>query len=76
MQSSTLTSKGQVTIPAEVRRRLGLHQGDRVGFVVDGDEVRLVRRESRIEAAFGICKTETSVSLDDMEQIIRQRAGE
>ena len=76
MQTSTLTSKGQVTIPAEVRRRLGLHQGDRVGFVVDGDEVRLVRRENRIEAAFGICKTETSVSLDDMEQIIRQRAGE
>ena len=76
MQSSTLTRKGQVTIPAKVRRRLGLHPGDQVGFVVDGDEVRLVRKESRIEAAFGICKTETSVSLDDMEQIIRQRAGE
>ena len=75
MQMSTLTSKGQVTIPAEVRRRLGLHRGDRVGFVVDGDEVRLVRRESRIEAAFGICKTETSVSVEDMEQIIKRRAG-
>jgi AbrB family looped-hinge helix DNA binding protein len=74
MHSSTLTSKGQVTIPAEVRRRLGLHSGDHVGFVVDGDEVRLVRQENRIEAAFGICKTETSVNLEDMEQIIKRRA--
>ena len=76
MQSSTLTRKGQVTIPAEVRRRLGLHPGDHVGFVVDGDEVRLVRKENRIEAAFGICKPKkTSVSVQDMEQIIKHRAG-
>ena len=74
MQNSTLTSKGQVTIPAEVRRRLGSHPGDHVGFIVEGDEVRLVRKERRIEAAFGICKTETSVSLEDMERIIKQRA--
>ena len=76
MQTSTLTSKGQVTIPAEVRKRLGLHPGDRVGFIVDGGEVRLVRKENRIEAAFGICKSDTSVSLEDMERIVRQRAGE
>jgi AbrB family looped-hinge helix DNA binding protein len=75
MKNSTLTSKGQVTIPAEVRRRLGLHPGDHVGFIVDGDEVRLVRKENRIEAAFGICKPkEASVSLEEMEQIIKRRA--
>jgi len=75
MQTSTLTSKGQVTIPAEVRRRLGLHPGDRVAFVVDGDEVRLVRKESQVEAAFGLCKPERSLSLEQMDQIIRERAG-
>lgn len=32
---STITSKGQVTIPAEVRRHLGLKQGDKVTFVLD-----------------------------------------
>jgi antitoxin PrlF len=32
---STITSKGQVTIPAEVRRYLGLEQGDKVSFVID-----------------------------------------
>ena len=75
MHTSTLTSKGQVTIPADVRKRLGLHPGDPVAFIVEGNEVRLVRRESRIEAAFGICKPETSVSVEDMEQVIKRRAG-
>lgn len=75
MRTSALTTKGQVTIPAEVRRRLGLHPGDRVAFVVDGDDVRLVRKESRVEAAFGLCKPEGSLSLEQMDQVIRERAG-
>ena len=33
--ASTITSKGQVTIPAEVRKHLGLKQGDKVSFVLD-----------------------------------------
>jgi AbrB family looped-hinge helix DNA binding protein len=32
---STVTSKGQITIPASVRRQLGLRAGDRVEFRVD-----------------------------------------
>ncbi len=32
---ATVTSKGQVTIPIEIRRRLGLEQGDTVDFVVE-----------------------------------------
>jgi len=32
---STISSKGQVTVPLEVRKRLGLKAGDRVEFVVD-----------------------------------------
>lgn len=31
---STITSKGQVTIPAEVRRHLGIGQGDKLSFVI------------------------------------------
>jgi antitoxin PrlF len=75
VQTSTLTSKGQVTIPSEVRKRLGLHPGDPVAFIVEGDTVRLVRRESSIEAAFGLIKSETSLSVEDMDRVIRGRAG-
>ncbi len=37
MFSSTISSKGQVTVPHEIRRRLGLKEGDRVEFVIDND---------------------------------------
>ena len=36
-----VTSKGQVTIPIEIRRRLGIQPGSRVGFVVKRGEVVL-----------------------------------
>jgi AbrB family looped-hinge helix DNA binding protein len=36
-----LTQKGQVTIPAEIRARLGLKPKDAVRFEIDGDVVRL-----------------------------------
>lgn len=34
--STKISSKGQITVPVEVRRRLGVKQGDRVEFVVEG----------------------------------------
>ncbi len=33
-RSSTISSKGQITVPLEIRNRLGLKKGDRVEFVV------------------------------------------
>jgi AbrB family looped-hinge helix DNA binding protein len=38
-----LNSKGQVTIPARLRERHGLHEGDEVDVVEDGDTLRIVR---------------------------------
>lgn len=40
-----ITSKGQVTIPEAVRLQAGLMPGTDVDFLVDGQEVRLVRAE-------------------------------
>ena len=37
-QSSTISSKGQITVPLEIRLRLGLREGDRVEFVVENDQ--------------------------------------
>lgn len=40
--TSTITSKGQVTIPVEVRRHLGLKKSDKISFVIDAaGDVRL-----------------------------------
>jgi len=44
---STISSKGQVTVPQEIRKRLGLAPGDRVEFVVE--EERTVLRPARSE---------------------------
>ena len=42
-----LNSKGQVTIPAELRHRHGLVEGDEVDVVEDGDTLRIVHRGSQ-----------------------------
>jgi antitoxin PrlF len=44
-RSSTISSKGQITVPLEIRQRLGLKTGDRVEFVVDNG--RTVIRPAR-----------------------------
>jgi antitoxin PrlF len=48
--TATMTSKGQLTVPAEVRERLGLHAGSRVSFVETEDgtyELRVERGSIR-----------------------------
>lgn len=40
--SSTISSKGQVTVPLEIRRRLGLREGDRLEFLPQG-ELTIIR---------------------------------
>ncbi|GIH65443.1 AbrB/MazE/SpoVT family DNA-binding domain-containing protein [Microbispora siamensis] len=41
-----LNSKGQVTIPAEMREKYGLHPGDEVDVIEVGNTLQIVRRES------------------------------
>jgi AbrB family looped-hinge helix DNA binding protein len=48
-----LTQKGQVTIPAEIRHRLGLKPKDVVRFEIEGDEVKLKPVTSQLLAGFG-----------------------
>lgn len=60
MQSTTVTSKGQVTIPKSVRQQLGICQGSQVEFVViDGRvELHVVRHPATVpESGFGLLKS-------------------
>ena len=59
MLTTTMTSKGQVTVPKEVRQRLGLRRGSRVAFAVEGDHAVLrpaVPDRSRPKSGFGMIK--------------------
>ena len=38
---ATVTTKGQVTIPVSLRRRLHLEPSDKVAFILDGDEIKI-----------------------------------
>ncbi len=50
---TAVTEKGQVTIPIEIRRLLGLHPHDRVHFEVEGDVVKIRRASSKLLQWFG-----------------------
>lgn len=50
---TTLTQRGQVTVPAEVRKILHLKPRDKVAFQIEDDQVRLVPAKFTIETAFG-----------------------
>lgn len=76
MQESTVTTKGQTTLPKDVRTALKLHPGDRVRYMIlDGGEVRLVRSQPVMQLA-GLLKDRTArrASLEDMEEAIAKGA--
>jgi antitoxin PrlF len=78
MRHSTLTSKGQVTIPKEIRELLKVESGDRIDFVIDptgnvvvhagtvhlGDLKGILHRPGR-----------KAVSIEEMDQAVRRRHG-
>jgi len=49
-KKATITSKGQITVPREVRRMLGVRSGDKLLFESDGEGVRI--RPIRTRSAF------------------------
>jgi AbrB family looped-hinge helix DNA binding protein len=62
MAESTLTSKGQTTIPREIRQRLGLEAGQRLVYTVMPDGAILLRVKDRSIAEAAGC-----LSRDDDE---------
>ena len=51
--TASVTERGQVTIPAEVRKLLGLKQRDKVSFIVEHGTVVLRKPRFTIETAYG-----------------------
>jgi antitoxin PrlF len=77
VSTSVLTSKGQTTIPKDVRHHLGLHAGDRIEFVLTEDNTVLLKAATRAVTDLKgfLPKPPKPVSLDAMQAAIRKRAG-
>ena len=56
---TSVTQRGQVTIPAEVRKMLGIKPRDKVIFIIDEDRVGLAPARFTIETVFGSVKPST-----------------
>jgi len=54
--SSVVTRKGQITVPVEIRRELGIKEGDRVTFTLNDGEVTLRPAGSVVERTAGAFK--------------------
>ena len=70
MIESRITSKGQTTLPRAVRDALSVHAGDRVRYIIQDREVRImpVRPIARL---FGALRHDgPAATLDDMERAI------
>ncbi|MBA4109658.1 MAG: AbrB family transcriptional regulator [Leptothrix sp. (in: Bacteria)] len=70
MSESTVTSKGQITIPADIRKAMGLSTQDRVVFTPLQDGTVVMRAKTRSMADLkGLLKRprgSTKVAIDDM----------
>jgi AbrB family looped-hinge helix DNA binding protein len=77
MTTATITSKGQITIPKEVREALGVGTGDRVEFVAEGKGVYKVVAATRdVRHLKGlVAKPAKPVTLEAMKLAIAKGAS-
>jgi antitoxin PrlF len=75
MPSATLTSKGQITIPAEVRAALGVSFGDRIDFVEsEKGQFIIVPATCSVQELKGLIpKPKKPVSVEEMNGAIAMR---
>jgi AbrB family looped-hinge helix DNA binding protein len=73
MATASVTSKGQVTLPKEVREHLHIAAGDRLDFVIDeAGEVRLRPLRGSVQALFGLLRRpgQRALSVDEIDDEI------
>lgn len=78
MAAATLTSKGQITIPVQVRAELGVAAGDRIEFVQVGKgEFNIVAATCSVRELSGMLRREgrKPVSIEEMNAAIAQGAA-
>jgi len=70
---SSVSPKGQVTLPAEVRRLLGVKPKDKVAFVVDDESVTVKKTENDLRSSYMVFPAlKHKRSLKEMTDIARE----
>jgi len=70
MQATTVTSKGQVTIPLEIRQQMGVCRGSKIEFTIVGDHVELRVKEtfsSVTSSGFAMLKSKRTAVPSDFD---------
>jgi AbrB family looped-hinge helix DNA binding protein len=73
---TSVTSKGQVTIPVEIRRKLGIKPHDRVRFVMDDGAVRIERMMTLQEVWDSVPPTNAGKDWDEIRRIVAEERAE
>lgn len=79
MTLATLTTKGQVTIPKQVREALKLHAGDRIEITVtEKNEAIIAPVSKKLDDVYGKLykKGRKAISINDMDKAIKNRMKE
>lgn len=72
--ATTLTSKGQITVPREIRDRLGLKSGDKMAFTMLSDGTVIMRPKTRrlLELAGSLARAgQLRIAVEDMDPFER-----
>ena len=74
----TLTSKGQTTMPAEVRELLNLKPGDRIRYITSGDRVYIRVKNKHAADLAGLLydPDRKPISIEEMDEAIGQHIAE
>jgi AbrB family looped-hinge helix DNA binding protein len=73
--TATVKDEGQVTLPDDVRRSLGIKTGDKIEITVEGDEIRIRRPRYTLETAFGAIPALPGVETGDFERQIDEASA-
>ena len=74
ISTATVTSKGQVTIPAAIRNTLNVGPGDRIQFIeVAPGRFEMLVASHDVNALKGMVKTDRQVSIEEMNEAIANR---
>ncbi len=74
---SVVTRKGQITIPAEIRRALNIKEGDKVAITLQENEVKVSRTGSVVETTAGALKSAMpALSIEDERRATEEAIAE